>query len=142
MNEPSYRVIEAVREGLPAIAVIDSTLDLREAHKYPSFLTVGIRMRSPNRFGSVDDAEVLRLNEMERSLLRALPADEFRFVGRITWKDRREILMYVRDADDAAGRLERVASTIPGEEISATAMRDPEWSQYRNFLDATPVSLQ
>jgi hypothetical protein len=129
----AFRVIQATREGLPAVILIDGALPRTEsAARFPCLATVVLPVLDPNRMGLCDGAEAARLDGIEEAALASLPADSSRFVGHATWNGTRELYAYVADhstADLLKQAMERLGAA--GAELSVE--HDPDWSFYDQF---------
>ena len=132
-EEESFSVLEASRDGLPAVVVVNESLKPEtERERYPWLVTITLPIEEPNEMGLCDEAESERLGEIEDRLLENLKPQDYRYLGRITWNGFRDVLLYVADADDARGRLTQGLEEAPAVTLQRT--HDPDWHEYLQFF--------
>jgi len=130
-HESNFMVIQATRDGRPAFILIDAGLDWRKDRaRFPWLLRIELPIREPDAQGLCSREEADHLNEVEDRLLARLGSSDSRYVGHITWNAVREVLVYVRDHEEALRLIEHEAGV---ENIELGAEPDPEWEEYRQF---------
>ena len=132
----TFSVLEATRDGLPALIVIDTGLnpDL-EQRSFPWLLTISIPIARPNAQGLCDANESERLDDVEDTLLAGSSQEDYRYIGHITWNSIRDVLIYVANPEDAVTLLNKQLLNVDyvTTKIKITSTDDPDWKQYRRF---------
>ncbi len=131
----AFRVMQAKRDGLPAVIIFDAGLDpdLEQA-AYPWLLTISIPIINPTPQGLCDPAEGARLDEVEDTLLDQLALEDYRYVGRVTWNGSRDVLIYVAEPEEILRSFEAEFERAAAETISIARRYDPTWEEYRRYL--------
>lgn len=132
-TRPDFRVIQAQRDGLPALIVIDAGLKTTRREDYPWLVTISIPIATPNAKGLCDQAELDRLAALEDQLLAALDPADHRYMGRTMWNGIRDVFLYVKDADRAVQMLQARGQELPGAGFALARRHDPDWREYYKF---------
>lgn len=131
---PNFQIIRAQRSGHPVVIMVDASLEpVRDATTFPWLLTVRVPMRRRSPEGLCDQAEASRLNDVEDHLLGKLDDEESRFVGHVTGNGRREVLLYVREADTAIAKINQGLLGLEEASVEVLKSHDPNWDYYRQF---------
>jgi len=132
----TFSILQATRDGLPALIVIDTGLnpDL-EQRGFPWLLTISIPIARPNAQGLCDVHESERLDDVEDTLLAGLSQENYRYIGHITWNSIRDVLIYVAEPENAVAVLNQQLEHVDyvTATIKITSTYDPDWKQYRRF---------
>lgn len=132
MSKPSFTVVQAASDGLPALIVVDTALDAAgEAAAFPWLLLIHLPLQRANQLGLCDRAESERLGDIEDALLERLPDSAYRYVGHVTWKGERVIYLYVADPDQVMRLLSDALDQARQKTIQVSTRRDPTWEEYR-----------
>jgi Family of unknown function (DUF695) len=132
----TFNVLQATRDGLPALLIIDTGLNPDiEQQKFPWLITISVPIAIPDSKGLCDQSESERLNGVEDTLLSGLSEDDYRYIGHITWNGIRDVLIYVENSETAVERLNKQLESVndPTTKVKVTTTHDPEWKQYRRF---------
>jgi hypothetical protein len=134
-GQESFSVIQASRDGLPAIIVSNDALNPdAEQERYPWLVTISMPLSEPNKMGLCSEAESERLNDLQDLLLERLNPADYRYAARITWNGFRDTLIYTAKPDTILQLLEQQSERIGKPEISLTKSHDPGWQEYRDLL--------
>ena len=133
-HQENYQVIEAWRDNLPAIIVLNAGLNIEDGKRnYPWLMTIQLPIRHPTANGLCDRVESERLSDIEDTLLDGIEAAAFLYVGRTTWNSMREVLIYVQDPDFILVRLRSVLESTGERKIRVGKRYDPTWTEYGQF---------
>lgn len=134
--EPKFQLIQASREGLPALIMVNTSLnpDVDE-EAFPWLVTISIPIVNMNQARLCDDRESQRLNAFEDALLSGMESGAYRYVGHITWNGIRDVLLYVAKPEQAVEHLNRQMqlSDSPNTKVHVATKHDPEWKVYRKY---------
>jgi len=135
-EEATFSVIQAKRDGLDAVIIIDTALrpDLL-GQSFPWLLIITLPILRPNSSGLCDQAESDRLSDIEDQLLDSLDPNHYRYMGRMTWNKERDVFIYVDDPDNALEGIQSQLREIDPQNISITieSRYEPNWDTYRQF---------
>jgi hypothetical protein len=140
-KQGTFNVLKAKRDGLDALIVIDTGLNADLLSKiYPWLLIITLPIVNANELGLPDQAESDRLGEIEDQLLEGLDPTQYRYVGHVTWNNKRDVFIYVNDPDNAIERINSQLSKIDQEDIQLTIDKrhEPDSKTYRQFLSRLP----
>src|SRR5262245_21446853 len=106
-EEATFSVIQAKRDSLDAIIIIDTALNPDHlGQSFPWLLIITLPILRPNSVGLCDRAESDRLSDIEDQLLDSLDPNHYRYMGRMTWNKQRQVFVYVDDPDNALERIQ------------------------------------
>jgi Family of unknown function (DUF695) len=136
-EQATFNVFRAKRAGRDAIIVVDSALRPDdESGRFPWLVIVGLDIQNPNDAGLCDQRESDRLSDVEDRLLTALAPESYRYMGRMTWNETRDVFLYVAEPDEFMALLQ-AQMELKGEaigEIRVESRHEPQWETYRRFV--------
>jgi len=134
--EPRFQLIQASRDGLPALIMVNTSLhpDV-DAEAFPWLVSLSIPILNMNQARLCDDQESQRLNAFEDALLAGMEDSAYRYVGHITWNGIRDVLFYVAKPEQAVEYLntQMQLSDSPNTKVHIATKHDPEWKVYRKY---------
>ena len=133
-GEEALTVLQAMRDGLPALIVLNTALQSeRDRASYPWLVTISLPLARTNATGLCDAAESERLGDEEEALLAQLNPATYRYLGRITWNGSRDILLYAAEPDKLLHTLAHRQTQAGTRPITFSKSYDPNWAAYGQF---------
>src|SRR5262245_23188980 len=134
-QQSSYRVMQGMRDGLPAIIMIDTAFDPdSEGTNFPWLITINLPLLAANEQGLCGPEENERLNNLEDSLLETLIVSGYRYAGRITWNRVRSVMIYVAQPDVVIAEITAAFESTDADDVTLVKQHDPGWKEYRKLL--------
>jgi hypothetical protein len=106
--------------------------------KFPHLVHINLTIKDQNKNGHPTNDEAEILNRVEDGIMASLfDAEVTPYIGRVTTRGFREVMVYVRDPEKANAVLSRLASSPQLREWEYHVVRDPDpkWTVVQQLFD-------
>ncbi len=133
-----FALLETEMDGRRLIANIDLSLRaFADKSSFPWFLSLSIALKEADKDGLPTKREAETLNSWGDQVEAAITsAANFKYVGRVTWNGRRELLYQIDQPQAAASALQRLIDGGTTRPFAFRCQRDDSWNHVSNYLAA------